>query len=264
MCSLLYSVAGSSFSSSSSSPIFSNCSSPKVSAWVFADYLRSHFSVSQPKTFGHRARGNLSKLRRATCPEESHFSFFSPFSSTEFLEAATNLFSSTVTGPDKIPYPMLKHLPRSGMDFLHIFNLFWSLHSFPSIWKTSSIIPIHNMGHPLDFPASFQPISITSCISKLFERIILLRLLFFLKRKSILSPHQAGFHPGWSTLDQLLFLSQSILNGCNKLKPGSWTILATLDFSNAFDSVLTSRLFLQTYFGWLPSLLCSSDSIFPF
>ena len=43
--SLLRSVAG----CSSSSPDFSGCSSPRESASVFADYLISHFSVSQPK-----------------------------------------------------------------------------------------------------------------------------------------------------------------------------------------------------------------------
>ena len=73
-------------------------------------------------------------------------SFCSPFFSTKLLAAASNLSPSTVTGPDKVAYPMLKHLPHSGMDFLlHIFNLSWSSHSFPSIWKTSSIIPIHKM-----------------------------------------------------------------------------------------------------------------------
>ena len=72
---------------------------------------------------------------------------FALVSPAEFLAAASNLSSSTATGPDKVAYPMLKHLPRSGMDFLlHIFNLSWSSHSFPSIWKTSSIIPIHKMG----------------------------------------------------------------------------------------------------------------------
>ena len=35
--------------SSSSSPNLPNCFSPWESASVFADYLRSHFSVSQPK-----------------------------------------------------------------------------------------------------------------------------------------------------------------------------------------------------------------------
>ena len=141
--SLLRSIAGSP-SSSSSSPNFPNCSSPRESASAYAAYLRSHFSVSQPKALRSRAKGYLTELRRATCSVESHSSFCSPFSPAEFLAVASNLSSSTATGPDKVAYPMLKHLPRSGMDLLlHIFNLSWSSHSFPSIWKTSSIIPIH-------------------------------------------------------------------------------------------------------------------------
>ena len=148
---------------------------------------------------------------------------------------------------------MLKHLPRSGMDFLlHIFNLSWSSHSFPSIWKTSSFIPIHKMGKPLDSPASFRPISLTSCVSKLFERNILSRLLFFLESNSILSPRQAGFRPGRSTLDQILYLSQSISDGFNKSRPGSRTILSTIDFSKAFDSVWHPALFHKLISAGLP------------
>ena len=121
---------------------------------------------------------------------------------------------------------MPQHLHRFGMEFLlHIFNLFWTLHSFLSIWKTSSIIHIHKMGKPFDFPASFRPISLISCVSKLFECIILSRLLFFLESNSILFPRQAGFRPGRSTLDQILYLSQSISDGFNKPRPGSRTIL---------------------------------------
>ena len=177
---------------------------------------------------------------------ESHSSFCSPFSPAEFLAAASNLSSSssTDTGPDKVAYPMLKHLPRSGMDFLlYIFNFSWSLDSFPSIWKTSSIIPIHKMGKPLDSPASFRPISLTSCVSKLFECIILSRLLFFLESNCILSPRLAGFRPGRTTLDQNLYLPQSISDGFNKPGLGSWTILSTIDFSKAFDSVWHPALF---------------------
>ena len=129
-----------------SSPNFPNCSSLRESASVYAAYLRSHFSVSQPKALRSRARGYLSELRRATCPVESHSSFCSPFTPAEFHAAASNLSSSTASGPDKVAYPMLKHLPRSGIDFLlHSFNLFWSSHSFPSIRKTFSIIPIFRL-----------------------------------------------------------------------------------------------------------------------
>ena len=148
---------------------------------------------------------------------------------------------------------MLKHLSRSDIDFLlHIFNLSWSSHSFPSIWKTSSITPIHKMGKPLDSPASFRPISLTSCVSKLFERIILSRPLFFLESNSILSPRQTGFRPGRSTRDQLLYLSQSISDRFNKLRPGSRTILSAMDFSKAFDSVWHPALFHKLISAGLP------------
>ena len=53
---LLHSIAGSP-SLSSSSLNFPNCSSPSESASVYAAYLRSHFSVSQPKALRSRARG---------------------------------------------------------------------------------------------------------------------------------------------------------------------------------------------------------------
>ena len=121
--SLLRSIADSS-SSSSSSPNFPNCSSLRESASVYAAYLRSHFSISKPKALRSRARGHLTKLCQAMGLEESHSSFCSPFSFAEFLAAASNLSSSTATGPDKAAYPMLKHFLSSGMDFLlHIFNL---------------------------------------------------------------------------------------------------------------------------------------------
>ena len=48
-----------------------------------------------------------------------------------FLRLPPPFHPSNATGPDKVAYPMLKHLPRSGMDFLlHIFNLSWTSHSF--------------------------------------------------------------------------------------------------------------------------------------
>ena len=102
--------------------------------------------------------GYLSELRQGTCPEDSQSSFCCPFSPAELLAAVSNLSSSSVTGPDKVSYPMLRHL-LSGMDFSKTFSIFWSLHSFSSIWKISSILPIYERESP-DSPASFRPISL--------------------------------------------------------------------------------------------------------
>ena len=92
-----------------------------------------------------------------------------------------------------------------------------------------------------------------STVSKLFERIVLCCLLFFLESNSILSPRQAGFRPGRSTLDQILYLSQSISDGFNKPRPGSRTILSTIDFSKAFDSVWHPALFHKLISAGLPA-----------
>ena len=136
--------------------------------------------ISKILLFCLPARSYLSELRRNTYSGEFHSSLCSPFSSTELLVVATNRSSSTATGLDKIANHMLKYIPRSGIDFrVYVFKLFWYLHCFPSIWKTPSIIPIGKMRRAFESPAFFQPISLTFCISMLFERIILSRVIFF-------------------------------------------------------------------------------------
>ena len=54
---------------------------------------------------------------------------------------------------------------------------------------------------------------------------------------------QTGFRPGRSTVDQVLLLSQSIANSFHQSKPGTRTVLATVDFAKAFNSVWHSALF---------------------
>ena len=144
---------------------------------------------------------------------------------------------------------MLKHFPQSGTDlFLYLFNLSWSLHFFPSIYKSSTVIPIHKMGKSLYSPASFLLNTFTSCTSKLFERIILSRLLFFLGSNSILSPHQAGIRPERSTLNQILFLFQFISDGFNEPRQGSRTIPFYNRLLQGFRLFLASRPFLFNAF----------------
>ena len=141
-----------------------------------------------------------------------------------------------------VPSTVLKHLPEPAqLLLLSLFNRSWHSHTFPSCWKPTTIIPIHKPGKPTSSPSFFRPISLTSCISKLFERLILSRLTFHLESNHLLSTCRAGFRPGRSPLDQIL--SQSIWDGFQKKKPPDRTILASVDFSKAFDSVWHCALF---------------------
>ena len=53
---------------------------------------------------------------------------------------------------------------------------------------------------------------------------------------------QAGFRTGRSTVDQVFLLSQSIAGSFYQSKPGASTVLATVKFAKAFESVWHSAL----------------------
>ena len=251
----------------SQDPSFPDCTSPLDTANHYASYLRSHLSQATPRSSRRAERQFMNELRKASCEDASslHNSFCSPFSLTELSTAISNLSSSTASGPDQIAYPLLKHLLEPAqLLLLSLFNRSWHSHTFPSCWKPTTIIPIHKPGKPTSSPSFFRPISFTSCISKLFEHLILSRLTFHLESNHLLSTCQAGFRPGRSPLDQILTLSQSIWDGFQKKKPPDRTILASVDFSKAFDSVWHSALFhkllslklpLASFLGYAPSFL---------
>ena len=170
----------------------------------------------------------MNELRKASCEDASSLynSFCSPFS------PICKLSSSTAFGPDQVAYALLKHLPEPAqLLLLSLFNRTWYSHTFPSCWKPTTIIPIHKPGKLTSFPSSFRSISLTSCISKLFELLILSRLTFHLESNHFLSICQASFCPGRSSFNQILTLSQSIWDGFQKKKPPDRTILKSVDFS---------------------------------
>ena len=140
--------------------------------------------------------------------------------------------------------------------------------SFPSLIYPNLCIPFFPFGnlyllfsstrwqnHSFHLISSTLSLSLTFCVSNLFERIIPSHLFFFLKSNFILSPRQADFRPGRSTLDQILYHSQSILDGFNKPKPVSRTICATMDFFKTFDFIWRSVLFYKLISARLASSL---------
>ena len=205
--SLLRSISGSPSPTSCDLPNFPSCHTPVDCANHISSHLQSHFSTQISKIFQSTEKAQMNLIRTAHC-NTLHSNFCSPFSSLELSTAISQLSTSTSLGPDQITFPFQTHLPQSALHFLlYIFNLSWSTHTFPSTWKQSTIIPILKHGKPSDLPSSYRPISLTFYTSKLFERMVLGRITYFLEQQDTLSPVQAGFRPGRSTVDQVLLLS---------------------------------------------------------
>jgi retron-type reverse transcriptase len=83
-------------------------------------------------------------------------------------------------------------------------------------------------------PKNWRPISITSCLMRLFEKVMLKRLNSFLNKNNILIRNQSGFRAKRSTHDNLFFVAQKAYECYNR----GWSMLSIFfDIEAAFDKV---------------------------
>ena len=138
------------------------------------------------------------------------------------LKRALKKSRRTSPGKDLLCYEMFSRLTSVGQSIiLRYFNHLWNNGSFPSVWRHSVIIPILKPNKVKSDPASYRPIALTSNFCKLFERLVTFRLSWYLEKMGLINKNQSGFRSKKSTYDQLLKLSDDIINGFHK-KSLSW------------------------------------------
>ena len=143
-------------------------------------------------------------------------------------------------GPDEVTSDMLIQLSDYGKDMLlKIINKIWQSGSLPNIWKTANIIPILKNGKPKNKVSSYRPISLTSCICKLAERMINRRLYWWLEKNGKLHRNQAGFRKGRQTIDQLIRLTQETSDAFQKKEN---VAAVFVDLQQAYDHVWRAGL----------------------
>ena len=87
---------------------------------------------------------------------------------------------------------------------------------------------------PSYYLANYRPISITSVLSKVFERLMWVRLGRFMERSGVLSITQFVYRKGLGTCDALLCVSHTLQSA---LENGQEDRIVQIDFSAAFDRV---------------------------
>lgn len=110
----------------------------------------------------------------------------------------------------------------------------------PEDWKRSQVVPIHK-GGPVEEPANYRPVSLTSVILKVLERIIRDRIVEHLTGNNLLSAAQHGFRRNKSCLTNLLCFLDEVTD---RMDRGEDVEVCYLDFQKAFDSVC-HRLLLR-------------------
>ena len=84
-----------------------------------------------------------------------------------------------------------------------LINKAFLLGIFPGSLKIAKVVPIYKSGDKPN-PSNYRAISLLTCFSKIFEKLIFTRINSFICKHSILAPPQYGFRKGCSTILQLL------------------------------------------------------------
>ena len=95
------------------------------------------------------------------------------------------------------------------------------------------IAPVFKTGSHFE-SANYRPISLTSHIIKIFERVVQKKIVEYLENNALLNHNQHGFRKGFSCLSELLAHFNDVIDN---MANGSSTDTIYLDFSKAFDRV---------------------------
>ncbi len=123
--------------------------------------------------------------------------------------------------------------------YCQYFNLIFDCGILPDTWLIGTIKPLFKKkGSPRD-PKNYRPITILSCLGKVFTAVLNERVNIFLDTNNILKENQAGFRAKYSTTDHIFTLKFLI----DKLRAKKKKLFCSfIDFSTAFDKIWRTGL----------------------
>jgi len=132
-----------------------------------------------------------------------------------------------------------------GPILLLLFNILWLTDLTTPDLIHSRVVLIDKKAKVKTTPKAWRPIAISSCIGKLFETIIGIRLTGIVESENQpslhtgLSDYQHGFRPFLGTVDLLTVASETIKY---RARRGHYTWAVSLDIANAFGSISHTKI----------------------
>ena len=163
-----------------------------------------------------------------------------PITESEVSTAIKNLHSNKSPGHNNIKNEHIKSTAHIMLPiYCKLFNIIFDTGIIPDAWSLDTIKPIYkNKGDP-KLPENYRPITILSCLGKLFTSIINNRLKRYAEEKDLIDNCQAGFRKNHSTTDNI-FIINSLIDIVKSSKKKLHCCF--FDFKQAFDRVSRERL----------------------
>ena len=152
----------------------------------------------------------------------------------DIKQAVKEIPKYAAPGPDKLPAVVLKEcIDQLAEGILIIWRKSLDTGEVPDPLKLQTIIPLYKKGSKA-LPENYRPVSLTSHLIKLFERVLRKKLIKFIEDNNLLSNNQHAFRKGRSCLSQLLQHMDEVLYSLEGKKNID---VVYLDFAKAFDKV---------------------------
>lgn len=161
------------------------------------------------------------------------FRTWKPIREDQIQKALSSMDCKTCSGPDGVSVSQLKHLPVRVL--IKWMNLFVYCGRVPQCLKRSTTVFIPKKDNP-ESPSDYRPISISSVILRLFNKILADRLLM----KVQFDHRQRAFMPIDGCAENIVLL-EACLRKAHRGK--SNLFLAMLDMANAYGSVAHEAVF---------------------
>ena len=160
----------------------------------------------------------------------------------DVLKQLLSVKENKACGPDNIHARIIKEAAKElALPLQIIFELSLKVGVIPNDWKCANVVPIFKGGDKTRI-GNYRPVSLTSIVCKVFEKIIKHHIVIHLEQEDLLLPSQHGFRTGRSCLTNLIEFLEFATDHLDK---GNNISVIYLDFCKAFDKVPHRRLLVS-------------------
>ncbi|XP_062926608.1 retrovirus-related Pol polyprotein from type-1 retrotransposable element R1 isoform X1 [Mobula hypostoma] len=151
----------------------------------------------------------------------------------DVLELLESIKLNKSPGPDEI-YPRLLCEAREEIaePLAMIFASSMGMGEVPEDWRVADVVPLFKKGNR-DSPGNYRPVSLTSVVGKLMEKILRGSIYEHLERYNMIRNSQHGFVKGRSCLTSLIEFFEDVTKHIDE---GRAVDVVYMDFSKAFDN----------------------------
>ena len=229
---------------------------------IYREKLRT-LNKNEPKKYWKIINGILNKESSIDVSVDDFFEFFKNQNNINVDENSFNINFDEDSEPNdilngriteeeiKVCIKRLKNGKARGVDeiineyikntqeimipiYVLLFNYILDSGVMPESWTIGIIKPIYKNKGDKTQPSNYRPITILSCMGKLFTAVLNRRLSQYLENNNLLNENQAGFRKGYSTSDNI-FVLYGLIELLKARKRKLYCVF--IDFQKAFDMV---------------------------